>query len=59
MNTKYEPSAFDDTWKDEFGAIYTFDKKKLIKGVNVPRYIIEHKKSPQLSTMKNNNMEVL
>ena len=38
MNTKYEPSAFDDTWKDEFGAIYTFDKRKLIKGVNVPRY---------------------
>ena len=26
---------------------------------NKNRKIIEHKKSPQLSTMKNNNMEVL
>ena len=40
MNTKYEPSGFDDTWKDEYGAIYTFDKSKLVKGVNVPHYII-------------------
>ena len=40
METKYEPSGFEDTWKDEFGAVYTYDQHKLIKGVNTKRYIV-------------------
>ena len=26
METNYEPSGFEDTWVDEYGAIYTYDQ---------------------------------
>ena len=40
METKNEQPGYDDTWKDEFGAIYTIGNNMLFKGVNIPHYVV-------------------